>query len=353
MAQAWDVSIDRKDLRATQVRAAQGPDARTLAEGEALLEIERFALTANNITYGLIGDAFGYWKFFPAEGGQGRIPVWGFARVVRSRAAEVPIGLRLFGYLPMSTHVTMALRKTRTGYVDAAPHRAELPPTYNGYSQADEGAMDDHRALLRPLLMTSFLLDDALSDDAGPLVLTSASSKTAMGLAWFARARGRRVIGLSSPANLARLEALGLYDQILPYDRAGELRTEGPATLVDFAGNRAVVATAHAALGETLARSLIVGGTHWEAGALAPGGPELAGPRPVLFFAPDQIRKRAGEWGPGEIERRFDAALTAFVADSPWLNLVQHRGPEGLLTAYSDVLEGRARPQDGHIIRPF
>jgi hypothetical protein len=353
--QAWDVLIDRKHLRATQIQAAQGPDARALAQGEVLLEIERFALTANNITYGLIGDAFGYWKFFPADGGQGQIPVWGFAKVVRSEVAEIAVGLRVFGYLPMSTHVVMQLKPTRAGYVDAAAHRAELPPTYNAYAPAPPSELDDHRALLRPLLMTSFLLDDFLSEEADltTLVLTSASSKTAMGLAWFAGARGRKVIGLSSPANLARLEALGLYDQILPYDRAGELKTTGPTALVDFAGNRAVVAQAHAALGEALTRSLIVGGTHWEAGALAPGGPELVGPKPVLFFAPDQIRKRAGEWGPGEVERRFDAGLGAFVTASPWLNLVQHRGPQGLLTAYSEVLEGRARPEDGHIIRPL
>ncbi|HEX5378149.1 MAG TPA: DUF2855 family protein, partial [Phenylobacterium sp.] len=289
----WDVLIDKTDLRRAQVRpAAEEP----LAEGQARLAIERFALTANNITYGAIGDAFGYWKFFPAPQGLGRIPVWGFARVVESRSPDAPVGLRLFGYLPMSTHAVMNLAKSRTGFVDTAAHRAELPPTYNAYSEAPEDALDDHRALLRPLLMTSFLLDDLLSEDAGlrTLVLSSASSKTAMGLAWFARRRGLNVIGLSSPANLARLEALGLYDRILPYDRAGELKTDGPTTYVDFAGDRAVTAAVHAALGAGLTRSLIVGATHWD----ARGGDAatIPGVQPVLFFAPDQIRKRMGEW---------------------------------------------------------
>ena len=352
---AWDVLIDRRNLRQAEARPAPAASERPLASGEVLLEIERFALTANNITYGMIGDAFGYWRFFPAPDDLGRIPVWGFARVVRSEAPDAPVGLRLFGYLPMSTHVTMRLARTRSGFVDTAPHRADLPPTYNAYAEAAESPLDDHRALLRPLLMTSFLLDDFLSEEAAltTLVLTSASSKTAMGLAWFARRRGRRVVGLSSPANLARLEALGLYDQILPYDRAGELKTTEPTALVDFAGDRPVVAAAHAALGDSLTRSLIVGGTHWEAQGALQENPGLTGPRPVLFFAPDQIRKRAAEWGPGEIETRFDAGLAAFVAESPWLNLVQHQGAEGLLAAYSDVLEGRARPEDGHIIRPL
>ena len=39
-------------------------------------------------------------------------------------------------------------------------------------------------------------------------------------------------------------------------------------------------------------------------------------------------------------------------ADSPWLNLVQHHGQQGLTEAYHMVLEGRVRPQDGHIITP-
>ena len=85
---AWDVLINRDDLRRVELRhAAEKID---LAEGEVLLEVERFALTANNITYGAMGDSFGYWKFFPAPEGLGRIPVWGFARVVESQAAGLP-----------------------------------------------------------------------------------------------------------------------------------------------------------------------------------------------------------------------------------------------------------------------
>ena len=347
----WDALISKSDLRQMEIREASESKHRPLAEGEVLLAVERFSLTANNITYGAIGDAFGYWKFFPAPEGLGRIPVWGFAKVVKSNASEVVEGLRLFGYLPMSTHVTMRLTKGRNGYVDSAPHRAELPPTYNAYAEAPAHELDDHRALLRPLLMTSFLLDDFLSEDdtLTTLVLSSASSKTAMGLAWFARRRGMTVIGLTSPGNFDRLGGLGLYDRILTYDQAGELRSDGAAAYVDFAGSAAVTAAVHGALGKDLTRSLIVGGTHWEA-----RGPraELPGPQPVLFFAPDQIRKRAGEWGPQAVVDRFEEGLRDFVAANPWLSLIHSHGAEGLLAAYSAVIEGRVRPQDGHIIQP-
>lgn len=346
---AWDILVDRKDLRAVEVREA--PVNQALSPGEVELAVERFAITANNITYGVIGDAFGYWKFFPAPEGLGRIPVWGFARVTRSEVPDVPVGLRIFGYLPMSTHFTMQLTKGRGGYVDAAPHRAELPPTYNAYNEASDDALDDHRALLRPLFMTSWLLDDFLSEDTDltTLVLSSASSKTAMGLAWLARRRGIEVVGLTSTANGERLAGLDLYDRIIDYNNLATISSAGPAAYVDFAGDRATSVAVHTALGEALTRSIIVGATHWDA---RDRETPMPGPTPVLFFAPDQIRKRAQAWGMAELDARFLTTMKAFVEASPWLKLNQHVGPEALLAAYREVLEGRARPDEGHIIRP-
>ena len=123
----WDLLVDRGDLTRTKLVSADPEIA--LAEGEALLAVESFALTANNVTYGADGDMIGYWKFVPAPEGQGRIPVWGFARVVRSNAADAPVGLRLYGYWPMSSHTVARLQSGRNGYVETSPHRAELPPT--------------------------------------------------------------------------------------------------------------------------------------------------------------------------------------------------------------------------------
>ncbi len=40
-----------------------------LAEGAVRFAIEKFAFTANNITYAVAGDMLNYWSFFPAEDG--------------------------------------------------------------------------------------------------------------------------------------------------------------------------------------------------------------------------------------------------------------------------------------------
>ena len=97
MIENWDLLIDRTDLSRTEVRVLPAPDTGVPADGEVLLEMERFALTANNITYGVYGDRLGYWQFFPAEENWGRIPVWGFATVRRSAVETIPVGTRLFG----------------------------------------------------------------------------------------------------------------------------------------------------------------------------------------------------------------------------------------------------------------
>lgn len=345
----WDLLVDRGDLTKTRL-APMDPDA-PLADGEALLQVESFALTANNVTYGAVGDQIGYWRFFPAPEGWGRIPVWGFARVVRSNSAAAPEGLRLFGYWPMSSHVVARFEKRPGGYVEVSSHRAELPPTYNAYQDAPPAADDDWRSLLRPLLMTSFLIDDQLSESPlKSLVLSSASSKTAMGLAWLARRRGLKVIGLTSPAHVATLQASGLYDQVVTYDAAASLRAEGPAAYVDFAGRATVTADVHAALGDSLVTSLGVGLTHWD--AVAGPRPTPLGPAPVFFFAPDRIRQRMKDWGPAELESRFAAALAAFVAGNPWLQLKHHAGPEALQGLYADLVAGQVAPDEGHIVRP-
>lgn len=351
----WDLLTNKADLATTKLAALPAPDDVELAEGQVLLAVERFAFTANNVTYGVIGEQFGYWKFFPAPDGWGRIPVWGYATVVRSAVPDIAEGLRIFGYLPMSTHFVANLKRTRRGLVDAAEHRAMLPPTYNQYSEAPATAMDDHRALLRPLFMTSFLIDDWLAEagdfGARSVVLSSASSKTALGLAWCLAQRGVKVTGLTSPRNVDFLRGLGFYDRVVTYDAVPALEVEGPAVFVDFAGDPKVVSAVHNRLGAALVHSAIVGGTHWQSGAFGRGDP-LPGPAPALFFAPDQIRKRAADWGPEVLDQRFAEAMERFVAANGWLRLEHHQGPEALQAVYAQVLDGRATPDAGHIIKP-
>ena len=67
--------VARNDLQKCEVIDAPIADLR---DNELLVRVDRFAFTANNITYALLGDALKYWQLFPAPEGYGNIPVWGF-----------------------------------------------------------------------------------------------------------------------------------------------------------------------------------------------------------------------------------------------------------------------------------
>src|SRR4051794_20002256 len=143
--------VRRDDLNRFEMASEDpGAEATGLEDGEARLRVERFALTANNITYGVTGDALGYWKLFPDEDGWGRIPAWGYATVAASRAEGVSEGARFWGLVPMGTEVTMRPAPNPIGFADSAEHRASLSPVYNQY-MAVEGDGDDYELILRPL----------------------------------------------------------------------------------------------------------------------------------------------------------------------------------------------------------
>ena len=232
------IDVDRSNLSASRLNRAP---SRPLAEGEARLAIDAFALTANNITYAVFGDGLRYWDFFPVgEGSWGRVPVWGFADVVESKSA-LEVGQRFYGYLPMGTElVVQPGRVDARGFTDLAEHRAPMAAAYNRYSntasdptyRADREA---HQMVLWPLFMTSFMIDDflgqsVLSDpEVTTVVLSSASSKTAIGAAFLTALRPDiHVVGVTSKGNASFVNDLGCYSSVVTYDDVAQGSACGP-----------------------------------------------------------------------------------------------------------------------------
>jgi hypothetical protein len=360
--------VDRKDLH--RVRFGRDPDAvRPLAEGQARLAVEHFALTANNITYAAFGETMKYWQFFPApDAAWGCLPVWGFAVVSESRAEGMAVGQRVYGYFPAASHlVATPGRVDAEGFVDTAAHRQDLPAVYQYYAFCDrDPTWQPHReglqAVLKPLFFTAFLLDDFFADNrffgAKQLLLSSASSKTAYSTAFcLAQRRGTpaapKVVGLTSSGNLGFTQHLGCYDEVRPYGDVVALDPAVPTLYVDFAGDAALRRSVHERWGDALVYSSSIGAAHWEA---LGSGNGLPGPRPTLFFAPAQARKRAAPppegWGRAGLEQRIATAWSAFVArversDDPWLKIVHGSGSAATEAAYQALLHGRADPREG------
>lgn len=358
MTEAWDLLVGTDEIATTELRPAAVPEP---GAGEVVLALSRAGVTANNVTYAVLGDTLRYWKFFPAPDGWGRVPLWGFADVVASRAEGVTEGQRVYGYLPTSSHlVVQPDRVGPGGFRDATVHRRELPGVYNAYALTTGDALydptlEDLQVLFRPLFITSFALAADLADGgargAGTVVLSSASSKTAYGTAALLHGgQGHggpvRVVGLTSAGNRAFVESLGCYDEVLTYEEVDRLPPE-PTAYVDAAGNQGLRERLHDHLREHLVLDLVLGVTHQDTGRA-----EVAhGARPTQFFAPDVIRDRTAEWGRAGFEERLAQAWSGFVPRAQqWVDVVPGHGPAELARVWAEVVAGRAAPRTGHVL---
>ncbi len=342
-----------------------------LADGEIRLRIDSFAVTANNVSYAGAGDLLGYWDFFPAADDAqtwGRVPAMGWAEIVESNAADLPVGGRYYGWFPMAGSVMFTATATPDGFRDDGDHRQAHAPIYRAYvSTAVDPWYDaspdgeDRHAVLRVLFLTGFLADEFFADRGGAegdsyfgsqqVVVLSASSKTAIGFAQRAAKRdGLQVVGLTSESNLEFVRSLGFYDSVLTYDDIESLAAVD-SVVIDMAGNPTVIAAVHAHLGDHLAYSMMVGRSHHD--AVAPAAPgALAGPAPQFFFAPMDVERRVAAWGAAVYRERTSAAIVEFVdASRSWLG-IEHRdgapdGPNGAMSAWADIHAGNVAPNVG------
>ena len=352
-----DLLTKKDDLRDTRIAESARPD---ISDGEVLLRVDRFGLTANNVTYAVFGEAMSYWNFFPAEEGWGRMPVWGFADVEESMHPDVDVDGRVYGYLPPSSYVVATPGNAdERGFVDAAEHRKALPSAYQRYllSATDPFYTEDSedlQMLLRPLFFTSFLLADDLLDGgasgARTLVLSSASSKTAIGTAFLLAEQGAgevEVVALTSERSAEFVGGLEVYDRVVTYDDVDSIETDG-ATYVDLSGDGAIRRAVHEHFGESLRASVAVGATSWE--ELGAGEGERPGPTPRFFFAPDRVTKRSADWGRGGLEDRVASAWKPFAEwVDGWLEVEAGDGFPAVQSTYLELLDNRVPPSLAHV----
>ena len=342
--------IVRKDnLGEGRIETREAP---ALKDGEVLAKVDRFAITANNVTYGVVGERIGYWKFFPvAEDGDGIIPVWGFADIIESKHPAIETGERLYGYFPMASHLVMAPAKvTDRRLFDGAKHRAGLPPVYNSYARvkAEPGydkTMDDDRMVLYPLYATSYCLYDFMKDKvwfgARQIIIPSASSKTAIGCAYAisADATAPKLIGITSARKKAAVEKLKLYAEVLTYDEIEKVDASVPTAIIDMSGNGDLLGRLHKHLGDNMKYTSNVGVTHYDSNTM---GADFIRERSEMFFAPGHIQKRTQEWGPGAFEKQaFGFWKEAALKSRDWLIIRREDGPEAVKRAWADVYEGK------------
>jgi hypothetical protein len=342
------LDVLQADVQRTRLVAVEIP---ALAPGQIRVRVDRLALTANTVTYAVVGHQLGYWQFFPLDGEWGLVPAMGWADVVESAHADIAVGGRYFGWWPTAAQAVIAATPIDVGVRDDGPHRAAHAPIYRRFLAAAalphvrRGDDEDRHALLYGLFATGYLADDFLGESryfgAARAVVVSASSKTGIVVAQRAAARGVEVIGLTSARNVTFVEQVGGCARVLPYERVDELPTDQDAVAIDMSGDGALLERVHARLGGRLRHSMRIGRTHHAAASV----PVTTGPPPQFFFAPSQLGKTPGQ------REAIAAEFGEFVAASrAWLTLEVVRGGDAIRAAYADVAAGRARPDRGLIV---
>jgi hypothetical protein len=346
-----------------------------LVDGQIRLRVDRFAVTANNISYAGAGDLLGYWDFFPSSDPTvwGRVPAVGYAEIVESRNADLAVGGRYHGWFPMAETVTFTATATRDGFRDDGAHRQAHAPIYRSYTRTDLDPLhddapdgEDRHALLRVLLLTGFLADEFFADSGGAtaegappffgaeqVIVLSASSKTAIGFSQRAAKRdGLAVVGLTSAANAEFVRSLGFSDSVVTYDSIDDPDTGIPlvdSVVIDMAGNPNVLAAVHQRLGDRIKHSMMIGRSHHDAVATAAPAP-LPGPAPQFFFAPSELDRLVDGWGAAEYRRRTTEATHEFIeASRAWMTVDERRGPDGPASAWASIHAGEVTPDVGVI----
>ena len=353
------VHVSRNDISSAEVI---GIEDLPLPDGAVRLEVESFSVTANNITYAVAGEMMGYWNFFPAAEGKGVVPMWGHAKVIESNHPDIAEGERVYGYLPMAEQLVVLPGKvTPSGFVDTIAHRQPMAAIYNQYSRlaADpehDPARENERMIFGPLFKTGYLIETMFRGDdwfgAEAMVLTSASSKTAMALASVAKEKSPQVkrVGLTSAGNVDFVRASGLYDEVMTYDAVGDL-AQVPSVSVDFAGNSRLLRAIHETLSEHLKYSCLVGATH--VGERTGEAKDMPGPDPILFFAPTYAVAAIKAMGAEAFGQDIAASWRTFlgaVADT--VAIETRSGIEVARDTYVAMVGGDIDPAKGIVVEP-
>ncbi len=347
----FDFLTDRNDL--ARARWSAAPPVRASAQG-VTVELERFALTANNLTYAKLGDALGYWRYFPAPQGWARTPVWGVGRVVETATPVLVEGERVFGFFPISTHCALTpAPRGAFGFADAAPHRAGLPAAYNDYRLIDRDPSfdrdnEDAYLALRPLFILGFFLARWLEEKAcfgaERVIVSSASSKAAAALA---HELGGRVetIGLTSARNLAAVANARLFYRAVAYpaiDDETDLASR-PGVYVDIAGDPALADRLKQRMGEKLVRTIAVGTTRVEAADVQLPADYAEDGDPAFFFAPAHIPRLRALWGADALRERLQEGWARYLARArQTMTFCALSGRAAIADAYDQVARGAA-----------
>lgn len=135
--------------------------ATSLGPSSVRVRTKLVAITANNLSYCLMGDVLHWWSAYPLpvsipehysdDTKYGIAPGWGCCEVLESTIEDIEPGRIISGFLPISSH-TVDLQLTRVAtasghFIETSPHRHKIMNLYQRY-QLEPADADLNSSLL-------------------------------------------------------------------------------------------------------------------------------------------------------------------------------------------------------------
>lgn len=348
--------VGRDDLRRCEVHRVAVPET---GDKEALVQIETFGLSSNNITYLALGDSLPYRQFFPVPEelpAEGWVcpPVWGVASVLESNSALLNGGEKVYGFFPAARFATLRpVEATTAGFRVERPGIPAQLAFYHHYGVLgrDPFYLPEQEAMMvvmRPLFLTGLLLEDYLRETgfagAERVAVSSAASKTAFSFSSaFRRSGGAELVGLSSVAGRAAAEGFDVYDRVVVYEEIDSLAADRPLVYVDISGSVAIRQLMKSHFGDTLRLILSVGLTHWADGHY--GSEHAADEVPAqVFFAPGWSTRRVKQKGRAFLAHLVTGWREQMASVDNHFRVTREAGADAVAASWRAFAEGRIEP---------
>lgn len=263
-------------------------EVRELKEGEVLIYVEKFAMTAATLGYlmkGFTRSFSAYHNFFPwDEEGLYRSGTYGFARVRESKHPKVQEGTRLYGFLPLAEYtietVDQAIppRDGEPGFIDFRREKVNFELRhFNEYevvpeNLGDDAWTEDYRMTFKEAYTSAYYIDEQLMCDCGMInacVISCASSKIAVALAYCLSMRVddcdlrmqkmRNIVGLTTPEHAEFVKSTGLYTEVILYDEIPNKLPNKTVVFVDIKYDGELTQKIIGKMGPSLMYTLVVG----------------------------------------------------------------------------------------------
>lgn len=378
-----------------------------------VVRIEKFSITANNVTYCHYGTAMQYFDFFPlvdpSHTSLAMTPAWGYGIIESVKNTnQVKVGERLYGYFPMATRCILELIPAKSN-THSSPSiyafRPQLPAdrmVYNTYTRLSSDELyskkfEDEVILFRPLFMTSFLLDDYLHHThkyfnlfaprpigsgvegqksakrkfSVAVIVSSASSKTGYCFAHLLKAHRRfdpmieqgistTIVGLSgSPTSLRFISTslAGIYDRVSTYDAfLNDEASDYDAILYcDFLGDKLFYARLAKKFNGRVAKRVVIGNTKWQS-TMEENNKDntdlnFEDKNSIFFFAPSHFLKRNAELGGNKLLQQSASAWHQMLASSnKWVTIKPITSIASFRNVWEQTIRGSMDPAEGLIV---